>query len=191
MEKVDWCSLQPAASSQQPAPLYTTPLNQPQPLYWTAAFAAAQYSDISVRYIRGMNISIEITKSFMCHKIKFIPSLDLSAISIEWCWPGRGGAAGWWVVVFVPEEINVLENWEGCWWFIIWRKCSTLPSIFYSSSSFPPLSPQFPVKRKMSQQHFSSNKSNSRFIHQKTVLSSYQVSGCCCIYIFRRRKHLR
>ena len=44
----------------------------------------------------------------MCHKIKFIPSLDLSAISIEWCWLGRGG--GWWVVAFVPEEINVLEN---------------------------------------------------------------------------------
>ena len=42
----------------------------------------------------------------MCHKIKFIPSLDLSAISIEWCWPGRGSP----VVAFVPEEINVLEN---------------------------------------------------------------------------------
>ena len=26
----------------------------------------------------------------MCHKIKFIPSLDLSAISIEWCWLGQG-----------------------------------------------------------------------------------------------------
>ena len=184
MEKVDWCSLEPAASSQ---PATTFILDSFCFWGWRGPIHAAQYSDISVSYIRGMNISIEITKSFMCHKIKFIPSLDLSAISIEWCWPGRGSR----VVAFVPEEINVLENWEGCWWFIIWRKCSTLPSIFYSSSSFPPLSSQLPVKRKMSQQHFSSNKSNSRFIHQKTVLSSYQVSGWCCIYIFRRRKHLR
>ena len=44
----------------------------------------------------------------MCHKIKFIPSLDLSAISIEWCWPGWAGPGR--VVAFVPEEINVLEN---------------------------------------------------------------------------------
>ena len=93
--------MQPRASSQQPACTTVHYTSQPDTTFildnsrywgWRGPIHAAQYSVISVRYIRGMNISIEITKSFMCHKIKFIPSLDLSAISIEWCGPGRGGA---------------------------------------------------------------------------------------------------
>ena len=97
MEKVDWCSLEPAASttvhySSQPATTFI--LDNSRYWGWRGPIHAAQYSVISVRYIRGMNISIEITKSFMCHKIKFIPSLDLSAISIEWCWLGQGEGGG-------------------------------------------------------------------------------------------------
>ena len=136
MEKVDWCSLEPAASTTvhyTSQPDTTFRLDNSRFWGWRGPIHAAQYSVISVSYIRGMNISIEITKSFMCHKIKFIPSLDLSAISIEWCGLG-GGLCSWGNKCFRKlRRLLVIYNLEKMFNSAIYF----LFQFFISSSIFP------------------------------------------------------
>ena len=86
----------------------------------------------------------------------------------------------WDEVSFVPGEINVSENWEGSWWFIIRRKLWTLESIFNPRSSFPPTGEFDGILSEDHSQNIIQKKNFSAYISQTANVTTNSTKGDFC-----------